>query len=224
MSRRLPVYLLIDCSGSMRGDPIQAVRVGVDSLVSALMTYPATFSCAYLSVITFENDAKSLMSLTSLSDFRTPDFSVSPGGSGTSLGKALQLLETQVKQEVQKKDSAHQGDWLPLVFILTDGKPSDTATYKRMAQRIKSKEIKELQSQNIVACAAGAKADPKELLKVTDNVLILNNLTTTEITNYFTFASMFASSTVGNAGRGAQSFGDAAKNAGLQTVGTVGLD
>jgi len=219
MSRRLPVYLLIDCSGSMRGDPIQAVRVGVDSLVSALMTYPLTFDCAYLSVITFENKAKSLMRLTALADFKTPDFFVAPDGSGTFLGEALQLLETQVRQEVQKKDDTHQGDWLPLVFILTDGKPSDTATYNMMARRIQAKEIKELQSSNIIACAAGSKADPEALRKVTDNVLVLSNLTTSEITNYFRFASMFASSKLGSAGGQNPSFSDTAKGMGMQTMG-----
>lgn len=38
--RRLPVYILIDTSGSMRGEPIEAVKVGLDSMVSSLRTDP----------------------------------------------------------------------------------------------------------------------------------------------------------------------------------------
>lgn len=34
--RRLPVYLLLDCSGSMMGEPIEAVRQGVKALLSEL--------------------------------------------------------------------------------------------------------------------------------------------------------------------------------------------
>ena len=34
--RRLPVYLLIDCSGSMMGEPIEAVKVGLQTMTSAL--------------------------------------------------------------------------------------------------------------------------------------------------------------------------------------------
>ena len=34
--RRLPVYLLIDTSGSMTGEPIEAVKVGLQTMVSAL--------------------------------------------------------------------------------------------------------------------------------------------------------------------------------------------
>ena len=33
MSRRLPVYLLIDTSGSMKGEPIESVKVGLDAMI-----------------------------------------------------------------------------------------------------------------------------------------------------------------------------------------------
>ena len=34
--RRLPVYLLLDCSGSMTGEPIESVRQGIKMLVNEL--------------------------------------------------------------------------------------------------------------------------------------------------------------------------------------------
>ena len=36
MARRLPIYLLLDISGSMNGEPITAVQNGVQMVVSAL--------------------------------------------------------------------------------------------------------------------------------------------------------------------------------------------
>lgn len=216
MSRRLPVYLLIDCSGSMMGDPIEAVRVGVNSLVSALINDPSTFSCAYLSVITFNSQVKAVVPLTPLMDFKMPDFETK---SGTLLGKALEELEERTRQEVQKRSDTQQADWLPLVFILTDGKPSDTAAYKAMAERIKSGAVRELQSKNIIACAAGARAEAEELRKLTDNVLVLSTLTQEEVTKYFEFASMLASSKVASTASQEQSIMSVAKNLGLRTVG-----
>lgn len=212
MSRRLPVYLLIDCSGSMMGDPIEAVRVGVDSLVGALMSDPAAYPSAYLSVITFSNKANQVVPLTPLDSFRMPDFKTE---AGTMLGEALKELETRARQEVQKKSATQQGDWLPLVFILTDGKPSDTAAYKEMAERIRGGAIRELQPRNIVACAAGAQARPEELQKLTDNVLVLNTVTPEEITKYFAFVSMMTSSRVASVTPQEQSMMSAAKNWGL---------
>ena len=38
--RRLPVYLLLDCSGSMAGEPITALREGVRGLVEDLVNDP----------------------------------------------------------------------------------------------------------------------------------------------------------------------------------------
>ena len=38
--RRLPVYLLIDTSGSMRGEPIESVKVGLETMVSSLRQDP----------------------------------------------------------------------------------------------------------------------------------------------------------------------------------------
>lgn len=180
MSRKLPVYLLIDCSAAMRGDRINKARVGVDSIVSALLASPAAVEYAYLSVITFEYEAKVLMPLTPLFDFQTPDFSVSPGG-GSFLGAALELLETRVQMEVQRKDATHRGDWPPLVFILTDGKPSDTVAYRRMARRIRAGEIWGIRPQNMTVYTAGSKPDPKTLRELSDNVLPLSDLTTSEI-------------------------------------------
>ena len=46
MSRRLPVYLLLDTSGSMMGEPIAAVETGVQTLVSALRQDPYALETA----------------------------------------------------------------------------------------------------------------------------------------------------------------------------------
>ena len=53
--RRLPIYLVLDVSGSMRGEPIEAVRLGVQSLVQTLIQDPYALETAYLSLITFND-------------------------------------------------------------------------------------------------------------------------------------------------------------------------
>ena len=53
-TRRLPVYLLLDTSGSMSGDPIEAVKQGVKALISELRGDPQALETAYLSGILFE--------------------------------------------------------------------------------------------------------------------------------------------------------------------------
>ena len=62
--RKLPVYLLLDTSGSMFGEPIEAVKNGVQTLVAALRQDPYALETAYLSVITFDNGARQVVPLT----------------------------------------------------------------------------------------------------------------------------------------------------------------
>lgn len=111
-SRRLPVYLLLDCSGSMMGEPIEAVKQGVKALLSELRGDPQALETAYLSVITFDSSARQITPLTELMQFKEPEISA---GGATALGGALNVLIDCVNNEVRKSTETQKGDWRPLV-------------------------------------------------------------------------------------------------------------
>src|SRR3954466_7590681 len=90
MGRRLPVYLVLDCSGSMTGEPIEACRQGLKALLADLRSDPQALETAYLSVITFSNSAQQVCPLTELTSFTEPDLNA---GGVTALGEALNVLE-----------------------------------------------------------------------------------------------------------------------------------
>src|SRR5271166_2936327 len=106
--RRLPVYLLLDCSESMAGPAIEAVEAGVQTLISELRGNPLALETAYLSVITFAKQAKVVVPLTELIHFQPPKLSVR---TGTSLGAALRLLLNQLNKEVVKTTPTTKGDY-----------------------------------------------------------------------------------------------------------------
>ena len=120
--RRLPVYLLLDCSGSMFGEPIEAVKNGVQVLVSTLRQDPYALETAYLSIITFDSSARQASPLTELAAFQQPTLQAS---GCTALGEALTLVSQCADNEVVKTTPEKKGDWKPLVFIMTDGEPTD---------------------------------------------------------------------------------------------------
>lgn len=120
--RRLPVYLVLDISGSMIGEPIEQVKNGVQMLVSALRQDPYALETAYLSVVTFNSNAQQVVPLTELTSFQVPNLQA---GGTTELGAALKLVAERASQEVEKTTASAKGDWKPMVFLMTDGMPTD---------------------------------------------------------------------------------------------------
>ena len=178
--RRLPVFILIDTSSSMRGEPIEAVKIGLDSLVSALRTDPFALESAYISIITFATEARVAVPLTEVAAFTAPDIEAS---GVTAMGGALTLLGEQIKTEVRTTaDGGGKGDWKPLVFLLTDGLPTDDLDMA--LDRLDHRKVR-----TIVACGAGDGADVDTLKKITENVVMLSTLDQTGISAFFEWVS-----------------------------------
>lgn len=179
MGRRLPVYLLLDCSGSMTGEPIEAVRQGVKALLSDLRGDPIALENAYLSVITFASSAAQVCPLTELGSFAEPNLTA---GGSTALGEALKVLEDSIDREVRKSTPTQKGDWKPLIFLMTDGQPTDN--WELYADRIRNKK-----PGNLIACAAGPGADANLLKRVTEIVVELKSLQPEQLKAFFKWVS-----------------------------------
>lgn len=161
--RKLPVYLILDTSGSMSGEPIQAVENGVQMLVSALRQDPQALESAFLSVITFGSDAQQVVPLTDLAGFQPPTLKAS---GTTALGAALTLVCDCAKKEVSKSTPEKKGDWRPLVFLMTDGGPTDD-WQKGLA------DFKSSRWGMVVCCAAGQGADTGVLKQINSECVVL---------------------------------------------------
>ncbi|ATW43857.1 VWA domain-containing protein [Glaesserella parasuis] len=177
--RRLPVYLLVDTSGSMMGEAIEAVRNGLQMLVSALRQDPYALETAYLSVITFDSHAKQVTPLTELMSFQMPDIQAS---GVTAMGEALTLLADCINREVQKGSAEVKGDWKPVVFLLSDGLPTDD-----LQKGINA--IHQVKTGTFVACAAGAGADTNVLKQITETVVSLDTADANSIKAFFKWVS-----------------------------------
>ena len=177
--RRLPVYLLLDTSGSMYGEPIEAVKNGVQTLISTLRSDPYALETAYLSIITFNSTAQQITPLTELAAIQQPNIDA---GGCTVLGGALELLAKKVDSEITKTTAEVKGDWRPLVFLMTDGEPTDSITKG-------IEEFKKRKFGMVVACAAGQGANVNTLKQITENVVQLDTADSATIKAFFKWVS-----------------------------------
>ncbi len=193
MSRRLPVYLLLDVSGSMSGEPIESVKNGLSMLLEELRGEPQALETAYLSVITFESVAKQVVPLTDLFAFQEPNLTAN---GSTALGDALSLAARKIDSEVIKNTGDTKGDWKPMVVIFTDGEPTDD--WQKGANDLKAKK------PFMIACAAGPNASDHVLKQITENVIHLKSCSRGDIIKFFKWisSSITTSSTKIDSGKG----------------------
>jgi uncharacterized protein YegL len=163
-------------------------------MLSALRQDPYALESVHLSIITFDVEARVYLPLTPLDQVRFSDVDV-PQGGATFMGAALNLLIESVDREVKKSTPDSKGDWRPLVFIMTDGSPSDLHAFREAIPEIKKRNF-----GSILACAAGPKAKQDSLLELTDRVVTMDTMDAAAFSGFFKWVS--ASVAVGSSSAG----------------------
>jgi uncharacterized protein YegL len=183
--RKLPIYILLDTSGSMRGEPIEAVKSGLRSLFSGLRRDPHAMESAHVCVITFDRAARVLLPMTGLENLKMPE--IPPlESSPTNLGEALELLCQLYTKDVVTSTQTSKGDWLPLAVVMTDGSPSDTALFSDMCEKIKSPAYS---FARIIGCAAGPKAKVEPLKRFATDIVSLETMDSNSFAKFWAWVS-----------------------------------
>lgn len=181
--RRLPVYLLVDTSGSMKGEPIVAVNNGLGVLVGSLRQDPHALESVHISLITFDREAKLIVPLTPVDSVHLPEIQT-PDSGPTHLGEALELLRTQFAKEVLQSTDQQKGDWAPFLIVMTDGRPSDLQKFTDEVPKVKA-----LGFASVIGCAAGPKASEEDLKGLCDHVVALDTMDQNGFASLFQWVS-----------------------------------
>lgn len=179
--RRLPIYFLIDVSESMVGKPIEKVEMGIASIIKELRNDPYALETAFISILVFAGKAKQLIPLTEIYNFYPPKFSI---GGGTSLGNALEFLMSDLDSFIQKGSYEQKGDWKPIIFLLTDGTPTDSVgkAFDKWNKEYRDKS-------NLIAISMGDNIDTSVLGKITENVYKLKDCSNETFKGFFKWIS-----------------------------------
>ncbi len=175
--RRLPVYFLIDISESMIGEPIQQVEEGVATIIKALKTDPYAIETVWISIIVFAGLPRTIIPLQEVITFYPPKI---PIGGGTSLSKGLGHLMYELKNNIVKTTYDQKGDWKPIVFLFTDGVPTDDTK-----QAIMEWKQNWQRSANMIAVSFGSETDMNVLSELTENILLFKNTDASSYKQFF---------------------------------------
>ena len=186
--RRLPVYLLLDTSGSMRGEPIEAVNSCIKAMVSALKQDPYALETVNICIMTFDIDAKVVVPLTPVGELQVPHFNV-PQSGPTHLGLALKILNQLLGEDVCKSTKEIKGDWAPLVFVMTDGMPSDTQLFQQQCPKIRQFGL-----ASVIGCVAGPRTNKDDLRPLCDCVVSLDTMDSAAFMSFFQWVTTTISS------------------------------
>lgn len=167
----------------MRGEPIESVKVGLEAMVSSLRQDPFALESVCISIITFDREVRQILPLTPLDELQLPEITT-PESGPTHTGQALKLLCEKVDAEVCRSTPEQKGDWMPLLFLMTDGKPSDSRLYMEMVPEVKKRRF-----AAVVACAAGMSAKTEPLKELTDEVYALDTIDSAGFRKFFKWVS-----------------------------------
>lgn len=179
--RRLPIFLLLDVSESMAGENLRLMQEGLDQLVRSLRRDPYALETAYLCVIGFAGKARTLAPLVELVHFYPPHL---PLASGTSLGLAMTHLMDEMDQQVHRTTPEAKGDWRPIVFLLTDGKPTDD-----IEPALKRWQRDYAGRATLVGVGIGRHAALAVLQRFTETVLLLDAQTPADFRQFIDWVS-----------------------------------
>lgn len=181
-NERTPCVLVLDCSGSMRGEPIKQLNAGLQALEKELKEDIDASSRVQILIVKACGKDEAVISAdwTDAMNFTAP---IMEAGGLTPLGKAMELALQKIEDQKALYDSCGVTSKRPWIFLISDGEPTDygweqVAEKCRMAQQNKKVVIHAVGTQgaNLEKLAKFSMMSPKRLtgLKFTEFFLWLS--------------------------------------------------
>jgi uncharacterized protein YegL len=103
----------------------------------------------------------------------------------TALGAAITLLNEALDRELRPNVEGRKGDYRPLVFLLTDGAPTDA--WKEPVAKLKARTTHKVGS--LVALGCGPNANVTLLKEITSDVIKMSDVSPDSLQQFFKWVS-----------------------------------
>lgn len=193
--RKLPVYFLLDCSGSMnQNGAIGAVNEGLQLLTRELKDSVEVREYVWISLIRFASTVEQDQ-LQPIARFVPPTLTAD---GATAMGPALSCLYQSIQQDLQAGTEGRKPDFRPLVFALSDGGPTDAQGYEFPkggpndweAPAAQLHSLRGPQKPTVVALGCGSHADMDMLKQLARaEVYQMTNVSADTLKQFFELAS-----------------------------------
>jgi uncharacterized protein YegL len=189
--QRTLCVLILDGSGSMSGQKIDALNAGLVSLQNSLQKDTVARGRVRLLILRVgDNNAVTVESdWTDAINFVAP--TIEANGT-TPLGGALNLAMDKIDEEKNNMKNAGVAYTRPLVWIITDGEPTDMPEWESAANR----SVNYMHDKKIQVYCIGVEVDDLTPLKMTQpgaHILQLANLDFSELFNFLSASVSSAS-------------------------------
>ena len=123
-NERTPCVLVLDCSGSMRGEPIKQLNAGLKALEKELKDDIDASSRVQLLIIKAfgKDETETTSDWVDAMNFTAP---VMEAGGLTPLGKAMDEALKKIEEQKALYDSCGITSKRPWIFLISDGEPTD---------------------------------------------------------------------------------------------------
>lgn len=190
--RSLPIFILADTSGSMRGEKIDELNLAIREMVSALNAADDIRGKFQLAIIAFGGEVKILQELADVNDITLSELTAS---GNTPMGQTFEL----VKDMIEDRNVVSSRAYTPTIVLISDGIPTDCSEemYRRK-NYFDWEPLKELHNGERsskcqrLALGIGEDADIEMLKVFIDNpeIPVIRTKDATGITKFFRWVTM----------------------------------
>ena len=158
---RCPVILMLDTSGSMDGEPLKELQLGLDKFLQETSDDETASMSVELEIITFGDDAEIVSPFAPVGDIADMPPKLTAAGM-TPLGGALKLADSELKARRRLYKQKGIASYKPWIVLMTDGCPNDD--YESAAASMK--RLGEEGKLQYIGIGIGEKADFDTLRKI----------------------------------------------------------